>query len=87
MELSQTVIFLAFLSETAVPFSNNQAEQALRMMKVQQKISGTFCTLKDAQQFAPIRSYLSMVRKHRHHILTAITHALNGQPFWPYVSQ
>jgi transposase len=86
LELWETSV-LAFLSDTTVPFSNNQAEQDLRMMKVQQKISGTFRTLKGAQQFARIRSYLSTVRKHRRHILTAITHAMNGQPFLPSVSQ
>lgn len=74
---------LAFLYDPSVPFSNNQAEQDLRMMKVQQKISGGFRTLKGAQDFARIRSYLSTARKNNINILSAISDAINGHPFLP----
>ena len=74
---------LAFLHDARVPFTNNQSEQDLRMMKVQQKISGCFRTLSGARTFARIRGYISTVRKHAEPILHAIANALSGCPFMP----
>ena len=74
---------LAFLHDVRVPFSNNQAEQDIRMIKLQQKISGCFRTLLGALRFARIRSYLSTARKHALNPLRALSLALSGQPFLP----
>ncbi len=64
---------LRFIADFAVPFTNNQAEQDLRMMKLRMKISGTFRTLKGAQVFADIRSVISTARKHGLNILETLT--------------
>ena len=69
---------LAFLSVPAVPFTNNQAEQDIRMIKVRQKISGCFRTLKGAQVFATIRGFLSTARKQGKDLLEALTQAFSS---------
>lgn len=74
---------LAFLHHPKIPFDNNLAERDIRMMKVQQKISGTFRTTSGAETFCQIRSYLSTAQKHGLSRFQAITSALAGQPFLP----
>ena len=54
---------LRFLSDLTVPFTNNLAEQAARMMKLRQKISGGFRSAAGAANFAVIRSLLSTAKK------------------------
>ena len=64
---------LRFLTDFDVPFTNNLAEQDLRMMKVKMKISGSFRTIAGAQIFARLRSVVSTARKHGLNILQILT--------------
>jgi transposase len=54
---------LRFMTKKEVPFTNNQAERDLRMMKVQQKISGCFKTWEGAKIYRRVRSYISTCLK------------------------
>jgi len=74
---------LEFMYDFDVPFDNNQAERDVRMMKLRQKISGTFRTTAGADVFCSIRGYISTVRKNGHNVLDAIQGAFRGDPFIP----
>ena len=49
---------LRFLHDPRVPFTNNDAERDLRMVKCKQKISGGFRTSMGAEYFARIRGFI-----------------------------
>lgn len=76
---------LRFAHDLAVPFDNSQAERDVRMMRVEQKISGGFRTPTGAATFCTNRSYLSTARKQGQHALTVLHDALLGHPFLPAI--
>lgn len=72
-----------FVSDEAVPFTNNLAEQALRMSKVKQKISGCFRTEHGADTFFTIRSYLATMTKQKANLFDCLVSTFNRQPIQP----
>lgn len=69
---------LAFLVDGDVPFDNNQAERDLRMMKVREKISGTFRSGENARAFCDLRSVISTARKQSHRAIDALTQLIHS---------
>ncbi|MSR15996.1 MAG: IS66 family transposase, partial [Gammaproteobacteria bacterium] len=63
---------LRFLLDPAVPFSNNEAERGVRMMKLRMKISGGFRSPEGAADFATIRDFLSTARKQGWNIIKVL---------------
>ena len=74
---------LAFMVDSRIPFDNNLAERDVRMIKVKQKISGSFRTQHGADTFCALRSYISTVRKNNLNVIISLQQALLGKPFLP----
>ena len=66
----------AFACHEEVPFTNNQAERDIRMVKLKQKINGGFRTEHGARVFARIRGFCSTARKQGKQVFKELTRAL-----------
>jgi len=75
--------FLLFLSDFRVPFTNNGSEQDLRMVKVQQKISGTFRSQTGPVAFCRIRGYFSTLAKQGYRLCLVARQIFAGVPLSP----
>ncbi|VAW85887.1 hypothetical protein MNBD_GAMMA18-1574 [hydrothermal vent metagenome] len=70
---------MLFAKEPDVAFTNNRAEQDLRMAKVKQKVSGCFRAEIYARAYCRISSYLQTMANKGHNPLIAIQMALGGE--------
>jgi transposase len=74
---------LRFVSDFAVPFTNNGAERDLRMAKLQQKIAGCFRSTAGADAFLRIRGYLSTMAKQRVALFNVLQQVFSDHPLSP----
>ena len=74
---------LRFLTDTAIPPTNNQAERDARPAKTQQKASGRLRSEKTTRDRYAVRGYASTAVKHGHPVFTAIYDALAGNAWIP----
>jgi transposase len=77
---------LRFVHDFKVPFDNNLAERDIRMMKVQQKISGCFRSWEGAAQFCHLRSYISTIRKQGLNVWAALGSLFEGDVLMPQLT-
>ena len=74
---------LRFATDFRVPLDNNQAERDVRMVKLQQKISGGWRSETGAKAFLDVRSYLSTARKHNQGAMDVLRQLFAGNPWLP----
>ena len=74
---------LRFTSDPNVPFDNNLAERDIRMIKLQQKISGCWRSRDGAESFLALRSYIQTARKQRQNVLAVLHATVQGEPWLP----
>ena len=72
-----------FMTQPNVPFTNNLAEQTVRMPKVKQRVSGCFRTLQGAKNYCIIRSYCATMHKQGANIFESLVAAFKGTPPQP----
>ena len=75
--------YLAFLFDLALPFTNNEAERDVRMLKVKGKVSGCFRTEAGADVFCRLRSHVQTCRKQGRDLLACLQSVFGGQPELP----
>jgi len=74
---------LRFASDFRASFSNNQAERDVRMVKVQQKVSGSWRTPAGAKDYCTIYSYVSTMRKQGQGVLPGLRMLFEGGVWLP----
>ncbi|MDR1652834.1 MAG: transposase [Prevotellaceae bacterium] len=64
--------YLLFLLDLAVPYTNNQAERDLRLLKTKQKVSGCFRTYAGCVAFARLKSHILTAKRRHKGVLDSI---------------
>ena len=73
-----------FAKDLDIPFTNNEAERSLRMIKLHKKIRGCFQSPDAPQYFARIRSYTATARKQKVGSLEVLARLFRGNCWMPF---
>jgi transposase len=74
---------LRYVDDTTVPFTNNMAETSLRMVKIHDKVSGTFRSKAGAEAFVTVRSYIQTAAKQGQNRLEVLHQLFTTGPWIP----
>jgi transposase len=74
---------LRFADDFRIPFDNNEAERSVRMVRVQQKISGGFRSTDGARSWLRVRSYVATAIKQGVNPLDALVRLTAGDAWMP----
>jgi transposase len=72
---------LAFAFNQEVPFTNNLAERDIRPVKIKMKVSNCFRTMKGAEIYARVESFLSSARKNKKNVFEELCATFEGHNF------
>lgn len=72
---------LAFAFNPQVPFTNNLAERDIRPIKVKQKVSNCFRTVKGADIYSRLQGFISTARKNNRNVFLELCHTFERHNF------
>jgi transposase len=74
---------LRFCVDLAIPLTNNTGERDVRPVKIHQKVSYLWRSLRHAQHWYLTRSYISTLHKNNQPILDQLRNAVTSTPWLP----
>lgn len=73
--------YFGWIYDFELPTTNNVSERSLRMTKSKQKISGQFGDVKNAEDFAAVRTYIETCRRNGKDPYEALYRLMDGNPY------
>ena len=70
-----------WLYDFSIPYTNNEAERGLRVVKTKMKVSGQFKNIQYAKYYANIKTYIETCHKNGLNETEALTKLLDGNPY------
>lgn len=73
--------YFGWVYDFGLPTTNNLSERGLRMMKSKQKISGQFGDVRNAQDFAMVRTYVETCKRNGRDAYEALYRLMSNDPY------
>ena len=73
--------YFAWVYDFDLPTTNNESERSLRLTKSKQKISGQFGDVRNAKDFAAVRTYVETCRRNGKDPYEALVRLMDDKPY------